>query len=219
MKASVVRCPWALKEPELTYHDTEWGVPVHDDRMLFELLSLEGAQAGLSWETILRKRDGYRRVFGGFDPGGVARFDDAAIEAAVLDPGIVRHRGKIVSTVENASAFLNVAREYGSFDAYLWGFVDGRPCVSRYSMDDDVPTTTDLSDSVSRDLKKRGFKFVGSTIVQSFLQATGVRDDHRVTCFRAVGQRESPCSEKSGRRATSPGSSIARDDGVTGSKR
>jgi DNA-3-methyladenine glycosylase I len=183
--ATLARCPWAAKEPELTYHDTEWGVPVHDDRRLFELLTLEGAQAGLSWETILRKRDGYRRVFHNFDPATVARMDNDAVDAAVADPGIVRHRGKIASTVSNASVFLEVQREYGSFDAYLWAFVDGRPRVSRYRPGDDVPATTDLSDSVSKDLRKRGFRFVGSTIVQSFLQACGVRDDHRADCFRA----------------------------------
>ncbi len=189
MSEHVERCPWARNEPELSYHDTEWGVPVHDDRMLFELLTLEGAQAGLSWETILRKRDGYRRVFRGFDPRVVAEFDAAAIEAAVNDPGIVRHRGKILSTVGNAAAFLEVARECGSFDAYLWNFVEGRPRITRHRPGDDVPTTSDLSDLVSRDLRARGFKFVGSTIVQSYLQACGVRDDHYATCFRAVEKK------------------------------
>ncbi len=188
MIATVVRCPWALKEPALTYHDDEWGVPVHDDRMLFELLTLEGAQAGLSWDTILRKRGGYRRVFSGFDPSIVARFDAAAIEAALLDPGIVRHRGKIVSTVANASAVLEVQRAFGSFDAYLWNFVDGRPRVTRPALDDDVPATTDLSETVSRELRKRGFRFVGSTTIQAFLQACGIRDDHRATCFRATAR-------------------------------
>jgi DNA-3-methyladenine glycosylase I len=182
---ALVRCPWAAKEPERTYHDTEWGVPVHDDSMLFELLTLEGAQAGLSWETILRKREGYRRVFLGFDPAAVAELSDAAIEAAVLDAGIVRHRGKIVSTVGNARAFLAVAREFGTFDAYIWGFVGGVAVVGGYEPSDDPPTTTELSDTVSRDLRKRGFKFVGSTIVQSYLQACGVRNDHRTDCFRA----------------------------------
>lgn len=185
MSAALVRCPWAAKEPELSYHDTEWGVPVHDDRRLFELLTLEGAQAGLSWNTILRKREGYRRRFHDFDPAAVAAMTDAAVEAAVLDSGIVRHRGKIASTVSNARAFLAVAREFGLFDAYLWAFVDGRPRLGGYAPDDVVPTTTDLSDAVSRDLKKRGFRFVGSTIVQSFLQASGVRNDHLTTCFRA----------------------------------
>ena len=186
MTADLVRCPWADAEPERTYHDEEWGVPVHDDSTLFELLTLEGAQAGLSWRTILLKRDGYRRIFLGFDPVAVARFDDAAIDGACTDPAIVRHRGKIVSTVGNAAALLRVAREQGSFDAYLWAFVDGRPRITRHADDDDVPTTTQLSDTISRDLRKRGFTFVGSTIVQSFLQACGVLDDHRATCFRAV---------------------------------
>ena len=181
-----MRCPWASKEPELTYHDTEWGVPEHDDRRLFELLTLEGAQAGLSWDTILRKRNGYRRVFREFNPAAVAAFDDDAIEAAVNDPSIVRHRGKIRSTVNNAAALIAVQREFGSFDAYLWAFVDGCPRISAYAIDDDPPTTTELSDHVSKALKKRGFTFVGSTIVQSFLQAVGILNDHRSTCFRAA---------------------------------
>ncbi len=188
MSADLVRCPWADKEPERTYHDEEWGVPVHDDRRLFELLTLEGAQAGLSWRTILLKRAGYRRVFLDFDPAAVAKFDESAIEAACIDPGIVRHRGKIRSTVSNAAAFLAIQREYGSFDAYVWAFVDGRPRISRAADGEDVPTTTDLSDKISGDLRKRGFAFVGSTIVQSFLQACGVLDDHRATCFRAVAR-------------------------------
>jgi DNA-3-methyladenine glycosylase I len=181
-----VRCAWATEEPARTYHDEEWGVPVHDDARLFELLTLEGAQAGLSWNTILRKRAGYRRVFHDFDPALVARLDEEAIAAAVADPGIVRHRGKIRSTVANAAAFIAVQQTYGSFDAYLWAFVDGRPRISRYALDDDPPTTTELSDQISRDLKRRGFTFVGSTIVQSFLQACGVLDDHRTECFRAA---------------------------------
>ena len=189
MSVDIVRCPWAEREPERTYHDCEWGVPVHDDRLLFELLTLEGAQAGLSWRTILLKRAGYRRVFHRFEPAIVAALDDASIEAACKDPAIVRHRGKILSTVGNAAAFLAVAHEYGSFAAYLWAFVGDRPQTTRYADDDDVPTTSDLSDTVSSDLRKRGFRFVGSTIVQSFLQACGVRDDHRATCFRATGAR------------------------------
>ncbi len=180
-----IRCRWAENEPARTYHDTEWGVPEHDDARLFELLTLEGAQAGLSWDTILRKRDGYRRVFRDFEPAIVARFGEAEIAAAVLDPAIVRHRGKIRSTVTNAAAVLQLQREFGSFDAFLWAYVDGRPQVTRYAPDDVAPTTTELSDRVSRDLRKRGFTFVGSTIVQSFLQACGIRDDHRSTCFRA----------------------------------
>ena len=196
MDAQPVRCPWAATEPERTYHDTEWGVPVHDDRTLFEFLTLEGAQAGLSWRTVLLKRDGYRRVFRNFDIETVARFDDAAIEAAVGDAGIVRHRGKIRATVANAVALLALRREFGSFDAYLWAFVDGRPQVTRYGADDDVPTTTGLSDAVSRDLRKRGFTFVGSTIVQSFLQACGVRDDHRAGCFRASVDARRPTTAR-----------------------
>jgi len=158
--------------------------------MLFELLTLEGAQAGLSWDTILRKREGYRRVFCGFDPAVVAGFDAGAIDAAVADAGIVRHRGKILSTVSNALAVLELQRTHGSFDAYLWNFVDGQPRVSHYGMDDDVPATTDLSNLVSRELRKRGFRFVGSTIAQSFLQACGILNDHRTNCFRAA--RSSP---------------------------
>lgn len=180
-----VRCPWAANEPARTYHDTEWGVPVHDDVRLFELLTLEGAQAGLSWDTILRKRDGYRRIFRGFDPAVVARFGEDAIAAAVADPAIVRHRGKIRSTVTNAAKFLEVQREFGSFAAFLWAYVEGRPQIARYAADESPPATSDLSDRISRDLRARGFTFVGSTIVQSFLQACGVRDDHRATCFRA----------------------------------
>jgi DNA-3-methyladenine glycosylase I len=168
----------------LSYHDLEWGVPVHDDRMLFELLTLEGAQAGLSWSTILRKRAGYRRVFRDFEPAAVASFDAAAIEAAVADAGIVRHRGKIASAVANARAFLEVQRSCGTFDAYLWAFVGGRPRDGKFAAGAEVPATTALSDEVSRDLRKRGFSFVGSTIVQSFLQACGVLNDHRTTCFR-----------------------------------
>jgi DNA-3-methyladenine glycosylase I len=182
-----VRCPWARREPELTYHDTEWGVPQHDDRMLFELHTLEGAQAGLSWETVLKKRAGYRAAFAEFDPRTVAKFDAARIAALVLDARIVRHRGKITATVANAAAFVRVQREFGSFDAYLWRFVDGVPVVSRRRPDDELPATTALSDRISKDLKARGFTFVGSTIVYAFLQATGVVDDHRADCFRARG--------------------------------
>jgi DNA-3-methyladenine glycosylase I len=185
MPETIVRCPWARKEPALTYHDNEWGVPEHDDRRLFELLALEGAQAGLSWDTILRKREGYRAAFAGFDPAAVARFDEARIENLVADRSIVRHRGKIAATISNAAAFLKVAREHGSFDAYLWGFVEGRPIVSRPAMDEELPTSTALSDRVSKDLQVRGFRFVGRTITYSYLQAAGVVDDHRLGCFRA----------------------------------
>lgn len=183
-RPSRTRCPWATKEPAITYHDTEWGVPEHDDHRLFELLTLEGAQAGLSWETILNKRAGYRAAFDGFDPAAVARFDAARIDALVADPRIVRHRGKIAATVANAAAFLRVQAEFKSFDAYLWKFVDGHPVVTRRRAADELPGSTELSDRISRDLRVRGFSFVGTTIVYAFLQATGVVDDHRATCFR-----------------------------------
>jgi DNA-3-methyladenine glycosylase I len=189
MPDGLTRCPWARREPEISYHDREWGVPQHDDRALFELLTLEGAQAGLSWETILRKRAGYRAAFAGFDPAAVAAFDAARVAALALDPGIVRHRGKIAATVSNAAAFLAVQREFGSFDAYLWAFTGGKPIVSRRPAAEELPARTELSDRVSADLRKRGFAFVGSTITYAFLQATGVVDDHRVTCFRAKPER------------------------------
>jgi len=182
---STIRCPWARREPEIAYHDAEWGVPHHDDRALFELLTLEGAQAGLSWETILKKRDGYRAAFAQFDPRAVAAFDAQRIEELAGDPSIVRHRGKIAATVKNAAAFLEVQREFGSFDAYLWAHVDGRPIVTRRGPADELPARTELSDRLSADLRKRGFTFVGSTIVYAYLQATGVVDDHRADCFRA----------------------------------
>lgn len=184
--ANPVRCPWARREPEISYHDTEWGVPQRDDRMLFELLTLEGAQAGLSWETILKKRAGYRAAFAQFDPVAVARFDEARIAALAADPSIVRHRGKIASTVANATAFLRVQHECGSFADYLWRFVGGVPVVTRRPAAEELPAKTPLSDRVSADLRKRGFTFVGSTIVYAFLQAAGVVDDHRATCFRAT---------------------------------
>jgi DNA-3-methyladenine glycosylase I len=181
----VVRCPWATREPAIAYHDTEWGVPQHDDRMLFELLTLEGAQAGLSWDTILNKRAGYRAAFENFDPAVVARFDARRVEELVVDSRIVRHRGKIAATIANAAAFLRLQSEFGSFDTYLWKFVGGAPVVTRRPPGQELPARTELSDAVSADLKKRGFTFVGSTIVYAFLQATGVVDDHRSTCFRA----------------------------------
>jgi DNA-3-methyladenine glycosylase I len=180
-----IRCRWAEREPELTYHDTEWGVPVHDDHALFELLILEGAQAGLSWRTILNKREGYRRAFAGFDPATVAKFKTTKIEALVADPGIVRHRGKIEAAVTNARAFLAIQQEHGSFDRFLWDHVGGVPVVTRRPREDRLPATTPLSDQVSRALLARGFKFVGSTIIYAYLQATGVVDDHCIECLRA----------------------------------
>ncbi len=169
----------------IAYHDKEWGVPVHDDRVLFEFITLEGAQAGLSWETILKKRDAYRKAFADFDPVKVARFTPARVERLMEDAGIVRNRLKIESTVSNAKAFLAVQREFGSFDAYLWKFVGGKPIVSRHRSMRDYPVRTAESDALSRDLKKRGFRFVGTTICYAFMQAVGMVDDHMATCFRA----------------------------------
>lgn len=184
------RCPWCLSTPEYqAYHDTEWGRPEHDDRVLYEFLILEGAQAGLSWRTILEKRDGYRKAFADFDPAKVARYSEEKLEKLMLDPGIVRNRLKIWSARTNAQAFLKVQKEFGSFDAYLWRFVDGRPIDNQVKSMKDVPPRTDLSDRISKDLLKRGFKFVGSTIVYAYLQAMGVVNDHLITCprHRAVG--------------------------------
>ena len=179
-----VRCPWARTPLGIAYHDTEWGVPVHDDHVLFEFLTLEGAQAGLSWETILNKRGAYRRAFAAFDPALVARFTTKQIELLLKDPGIVRNRLKINSTVSNAKAFLVVQKEFGSFDAYIWRFVGGTPRVNRWRAMNHVPPKTAESDAMSRDLLKRGFKFVGSTICYAFMQAVGMVNDHTVDCFR-----------------------------------
>ncbi|HET7618321.1 MAG TPA: DNA-3-methyladenine glycosylase I [Vicinamibacterales bacterium] len=185
-----VRCPWAGTDPlYVQYHDEEWGVPVHDDRHFFEMLILEGAQAGLSWITILRKREHYRRVFAGFDPRKVARFDQTRIERLLADPGIVRNRLKVEGAVKNARAFLDVQREFGSFDAYVWRFVGGRPVRQPRRTMKDVPARTPESDALSRDLRARGFTFVGSTICYAFMQATGLVNDHLVSCFRAGGAR------------------------------
>jgi len=171
------------------YHDGEWGTPVHDDRTLFEFLILEGAQAGLSWSTILRKREGYRRAFAGFDPRRVARFDAAKIRALMRDPGIVRNRLKIAGAVRNARAFLKLAKEHGSFDAWVWRFVGGKPLVRRNRRNVENPSTTPESDAMSKALKKAGFTFVGSTICYAFMQAVGMADDHIATCFRAKRKR------------------------------
>jgi len=180
----LVRCAWATTPLGIAYHDAEWGVPVHDDRVHFEFLLLEGAQAGLSWETILRKRDAYRRAFAGFDPAKVARFTPAAIRKLMKDDGIVRNQLKLASAVTNARAFLAVQREFGSFDAYLWRFVGGKPIVNRRRRVGDVPAKTADSDALSKDLLKRGFKFVGSTICYAYMQAVGMVDDHLESCFR-----------------------------------
>ncbi|MGH8285055.1 MAG: DNA-3-methyladenine glycosylase I [Steroidobacteraceae bacterium] len=188
------RCGWVpLADAEyVRYHDEEWGRPVHDDRLLFEMLTLEGAQAGLSWATILRKRANYRRAFAGFQPRKVARFDARKRAALLRDPGIVRNRLKIDSTVSNAQAFLEVQREFGSFDRYLWAFVENRSLRNRPKTSKDVLARTELSDRISKDLKRRGFRFVGSTIVYAFLQAVGVVDDHARSCFLARTANRSP---------------------------
>jgi DNA-3-methyladenine glycosylase I len=178
------RCAWARSPAMIAYHDREWGVPVHDDRVLFEFITLEGAQAGLSWETILAKRAAYRRAFAGFDPAKVARFTAARRARLMKDAGIVRNRLKIESTVTNAAAFLEVQREFGSFDRYLWGFVGGKPIKSRIRTSKQVPSRTGLSDALSKELKRRGFQFVGTTICYAFMQAVGVVNDHVVGCHR-----------------------------------
>ncbi len=179
------RCSWAGDDPLYRdYHDKEWGVPVHDDRVLFEFQLLEGAQAGLSWITILRKRENYRRVFAGFDPVKVARFDRRKRERLLRDPGIVRNRLKVESAVTNAKAFLEVQEEFGSFDAYIWRFVDGEPRRNRFRKLADIPAKTPESGAMSKDLEQRGFRFVGSTICYAFMQATGMVNDHLVGCFR-----------------------------------
>ncbi len=179
------RCGWATTPLGIAYHDEEWGVPVHDDQVLFEFITLEGAQAGLSWETILKKRDAYRDAFAEFDPAKVARFTPARVERLLQDPGIVRNRLKVESTVTNAQAFLAVQREFGSFDVYVWGFVKGAPLVTRRRTLKDLPARTPDSDALSRDLSKRGFRFVGSTICYAFMQAVGLVDDHAADCFRS----------------------------------
>ena len=178
------RCPWPKTEADIAYHDEEWGVPLHDDRALFELLILEGAQAGLSWSTILKKRANYRRAFDRFDARKIARYDDRKVAALLADPGIVRNRLKIATTITNARAFLAVQKDFGSFDSYLWDFVGGKPIINHRRTMQDVPARTPESDALSKDLLQRGFKFVGSTIIYAFMQATGMVNDHLVTCPR-----------------------------------
>lgn len=178
------RCAWPSSELDIEYHDTEWGVPVHDDRTLFEFLTLEGAQAGLSWSTILKKRDNYRKAFADFDPARVARFTDKKVEQLMQDPGIVRNRLKIESTVSNAREFLKVQKEFGSFDQYIWQFVGGEPIQNSWTGHNKLPASTKESDAMSKDLKRRGFRFVGTTICYAFMQATGMVNDHLTSCFR-----------------------------------
>jgi DNA-3-methyladenine glycosylase I len=184
--AELCRCPWVdLTKPDyVAYHDQEWGVPVHDDRLLFEFLTLEGAQAGLSWYTVLRKREHYRAAFDGFDPAKVARYDELKVGALLQNAGLIRNRAKMTAAVNNAGRFLAVQEEFGSFDAYLWRFVDGRPIVNERRLLADYPATSPESDALSRDLRQRGFKFVGSTICYAHMQAVGMVNDHAIDCFR-----------------------------------
>lgn len=184
------RCPWAGPEPiYIDYHDREWGRPLHDDRALFELLVLEGMQAGLSWITVLKKREAFRRAFDGFDPERVARYDEAKLQALLENPEIIRNRRKLRAAVQNARAFLEVQRAYGSFDRFLWAYVDNVPIVNSPAGPEDIPVSTPLSEKISRDLKKLGFAFVGPTIVYSFLQAAGLVDDHMIWCSCHVSRR------------------------------
>jgi DNA-3-methyladenine glycosylase I len=178
------RCAWAENELAIRYHDEEWGVPVHEDRVWFEFLILEGAQAGLSWNTILKKRERYREVLDGFDPAKVSRYDARKVRQLLADSGIVRNRLKIAATIQNAKAFLAVQKEFGSFDAYIWRFTDGQPILNRRRSLADIPAQSPESDQMSKDLLKRGFKFVGSTICYAMMQATGMVNDHTVDCFR-----------------------------------
>jgi DNA-3-methyladenine glycosylase I len=192
MSKAITRCKWAegTSLDYIRYHDEEWGVPAYDDLTQFEFLILEGAQAGLSWSTILNKREGYRKLFANFDPEKVARFTKKRVEKLLLDPSIVRNRLKVESAVTNARAFLKVQKEFGTFSDYIWGFVDGKPIQNRFRKDSDVPATSPESDALSKDLKKRGFRFVGSTIIYAHMQATGMVNDHVTGCFR-----HKPCAK------------------------
>lgn len=183
-KKKIVRCRWASNEVNIPYHDQEWGKPVHDDRVLFEFVILEGAQAGLSWDTVLRKRERYREVLDNFDAEKIAKYNGKKVKALLADAGIIRNRLKIAATISNAQAFLKVKEEFGSFDKYIWQFVGGTPIQNRWTKFSKVPAKTKESDAMSKDLKKRGFRFVGSTICYAFMQATGMVNDHSVDCFR-----------------------------------
>lgn len=185
MTAEITRCGWVHDDPlEIAYHDYEWGVPVHDDTRLFEFLILEGAQAGLSWITILRKRESYRIAFDQFNPETIVQYDAQKIETLLANPGIVRNRLKIAAAIQNARAFLTVQEQFGSFDAYIWQFVDGKPIINTWHTQSEVPAETVTSQTMSRDLRRRGFKFVGSTICYAFMQACGLVNDHTIDCFR-----------------------------------
>jgi DNA-3-methyladenine glycosylase I len=188
-ESTVLRCPWAKNDINIPYHDREWGVPLHDDQLLFEFLVLEGAQAGLSWDTILRKRERFREAFAGFDPARVARYDKRMVRVLLKDPGIIRNRLKIEAAIANARAFLDVQEQFGSFDRYIWQFVDGRPKQNAWRTLKQVPASTRESHAMSKDLKQRGFRFVGSTICYAHMQATGMVNDHLVSCFRYAALR------------------------------
>lgn len=181
-----IRCAWVPAGDELyaKYHDEEWGVPVHDDRVMFEFLVLESAQAGLSWRTVLKKRENYRRVFADFDPVAIAKFDDGDVERLLLDPGIIRNRAKVKATIQNAKAFLKVQKEFGTFEKYIWGFVNGKIVDGTRKTIQDLPSRSDVSDALAKDLKKRGFSFLGTTVCYAHLQATGLINDHVQDCFR-----------------------------------
>jgi len=181
---NLIRCSWASNPLSIRYHDEEWGLPQHDDRILFEFLLLEGAQAGLSWDTILQKRENYRAAFDGFDPERIAHYDRRKMQSLLRNPGIIRNRLKIASAAQNAKAFLSVQKEFGSFDHYIWQFTGGKPRLNAWRSNQQVPAHTAESDDMSKDLKKRGFNFVGSTICYAFMQAVGIVNDHRVDCFR-----------------------------------
>ena len=193
------RCSWATNELNIPYHDTEWGVPLHDDRGLFEFLILEGAQAGLSWDTVLRKRDAYRKAFDEFDFERVAGYGSEKAAELLSNEGIIRNRLKIASAISNAQAFIRVRDAFGSFDSYIWSFVDGRPIVNQRIGHGDVPARTEISDTISKDLRKRGFNFVGSTIMYAFMQATGMVNDHLVSCFRHEEVKSLPAKHAKGR--------------------
>lgn len=180
----MTRCPWAVTEISIRYHDVEWGVPLHDDQKLFEFLILEGAQAGLNWETILKKREAYNKAFYAFNPSKVALFDNAEVENLMNNPGIIRNRRKIESAIKNAEVFLSIQAEFGSFDQYIWGFVGGNPIINQFKTLSELPAETDLSKKISKDLKDRGMSFVGPTIIYAFMQAVGMVNDHLVDCHR-----------------------------------
>ncbi len=192
------RCPWAKTDLYVKYHDTEWGVPIHDDRLLFEFLILEGAQAGLSWETILNKRENYREAFDGFEPAIVAKYGQRKLKSLLSDSGIVRNRLKIEATIQNAKMFLAVQKEFGTFEEYIWGFVGNEPKQNAWKSIKEVPAKTQESDALSKDLKRRGFKFVGSRICYAFMQAVGIVNDHLVGCFRHSELRKAATKKKSG---------------------